>query len=315
MEFTADFTFDRCSMRTQVENRRQIGQSLEYSLHYDALSNTVVKQKHVSSGSDAPGMGVLLASPVNSGSSLLDPILSRLLSLCGYVSLGHGSLNNISRTAGVHRLLERVLPGFYHWGHYKWEEAKIIADRARLIWLCRDPRDALVSHYHTIRYASSGYRLWDGYRQYFEDSALDEHAGLERFVMGFDYANAHGSGECRMVQWQARQYGDWLQARESGECLLVRFEDIVGNMEGEVGRILNHLGIELPSEDIRQAILDSDPFSRGDLIRGKKRPGTFHRCGGGKYWSETFSPAMKQMVKNHQGGLLVGLGYEAGLDW
>ncbi len=89
----------------------------------------------------------------------------------------------------------------------------------------------------------------------------------------------------------------------------IRYEEIIGNEKETFARIFRHYGF--PRSWIRTGVDFADRLSLGNNSGNIKHV----RSGKIAQWKKAFSPLMKDIFKEHQGDLLIHLGYETGFDW
>jgi hypothetical protein len=95
----------------------------------------------------------------------------------------------------------------------------------------------------------------------------------------------------------------------------VKYEDLLQNIEGELGRLLEFLGADAGERTVRQCV-GAASFEKlaGGRRRGQEAP-DFFRKGVAGDWKSIFTEQDKRDFKAAAGDLLIELGYEEDDDW
>ena len=171
----------------------------------------------------------------------------------------------------------------------------------RAFYILRDPRDIIVSNYFSIRFSHPSIKEYID-RKRREMEGLSEHDGILRMID-------------ETAEFFSRIMHDWRQARMDG-LRVFRFEDVFGPEQPRfLGELFDHCGLSLPAADLAY-LAEQYSFSR---ISGRK-PGAenrrhHYRKGVSGDWRNYFSADHKRVFKERAGGLLIGLGYEADMNW
>jgi len=190
------------------------------------------------------------------------------------------------------------------------EEIAGIYPEARVIHILRDGRDAVVSAAHHSRNfgkARKGTRTPGDRRA---DPGELRLAGESIFA---------GNSLKRMAAEWSRRVGKTV---EDGPALLgesyaeVRYEDLLGRPEDEVGRILRLLGADDGEETVRRCV-EAASFERlsGGRERGEEDSSSFFRKGVAGDWRGFFTEEDRRIFKQEAGELLIDLGYEKDAGW
>ncbi len=196
------------------------------------------------------------------------------------------------------------------------KEIGTILPEAKVIHIIRDGRDVAVSVMHhtwnqaedqggTSRINPAQKAKREAYRG--DPQGLLEAGGI--FPDGWlgDYA----------ASWRARVAG----TAEEGPALLgenyaeVRYEDLLANPEGELGRLVGFLGADATQEVVGQSV-GAATFEK--LSGGRKRgeeEASFFRKGIAGDWKNVFTEKNKAEFKAAAGDLLVRMGYETDDNW
>jgi len=190
------------------------------------------------------------------------------------------------------------------------EEIAGIYPEARVIHIIRDGRDAVVSAAHHSRNfgkARKGTRTPGDRRA---DPGELRLAGESIFA---------GNSLKRMAAEWSRRVGKTV---EDGPALLgesyaeVRYEDLLGRPEDEVGRILRLLGADDGEETVRRCV-EAASFERlsGGRERGEEDSSSFFRKGVAGDWRGFFTEEDRRIFKQEAGELLIEIGYETDNNW
>jgi len=219
---------------------------------------------------------------------------------------------DVSKTlpeVGMHAPVPATLPGG---GRFIKTHEPYRSDYRRAVYLVRDIRDVLFSMYACdegfgwLDYLSHGQGM-DGY--------------LEEFLQG---------ETSRFGSWQGH-VSSFLDSpiAQSGDMLLIRYEDMRRDTEGTLQQILDFLGVQRDRSLIQQAIANNtldrmkakedtakqnpDQIKKGTLLRNhdKKRFVGSAPLGG---WREKLTPEQILMIDRYAGRELARLGYPTGKD-
>jgi len=199
------------------------------------------------------------------------------------------------------------------------EEIAAIYPEARVIHIIRDGRDVAVSAvHHTWNYAvDAGGHLTvspeelatrDAYRK-------DPQAFLASGKSIFD--------EGRLRRGFAKPWYELTtSAVRDGPALLkdnyteVRYEDLLGRPEEEVGRLLRFLGADASEEVLGRCVRSASFESRTrGRERGQEDSTAFLRKGVAGDWRNVFTERDKEIFKEVAGNLLIELRYEKDHNW
>lgn len=169
---------------------------------------------------------------------------------------------------------------------------------ARTVFLLRDLRDTLVSHFFSLRYShpviSENIR---NRREHLEQlDSLEE--GLlylmDQALVGF-----------------ARIQTSWW---DSG-VPRYRFEDLIDDPQGQFRRMAEDLGLACPAERLEQAVLDHSFQARSGRNPGDEDIGSHWRKGVAGDWRHYFTPRVARQFASRFGSVLVQTGYEVDDRW
>ena len=161
--------------------------------------------------------------------------------------------NNLHKLHISQNKFNSVIPAHLDYETYSFHKSKFVGLRSVLI--VRDPRDMLVSNIHYLK-KDKKHRLHNYFNGLsFKDSVMAVVDGLSKEEIGLECAS---KGVVEMYE----DYSAWVR---SNECLVVRFEDLVGvagggnsntqfavlsDMFDYVGLSVNNQGIKLVQEGL-----------------------------------------------------------------
>ncbi len=254
------------------------------------------------------GAGNLRAMPAvlgnampKSGSHLLIQVLEGLTEIGPFVNPGFPPVNRYedNRKLPAARVLAEIRamrPGDIRYGYLHAEEPWISAvtgpGRAAL-FVYRDPRDWVISQIFYATDMHAGHMLHAYYR-----SLPDMEARINAAIEGVDAAGVRAPS----VLERYSHYLGWL---EVPGVLCLKFEELIGNRELGIGKILDYLaafGFH-PALDRQAAI---EVLARGIAPR---KSGTFRKGKPGE-WREHFTRANLARFEAVAGELVRRLGYE-----
>lgn len=235
---------------------------------------------------------VLIASHGRSGSTLLRFILGEILS--GVPS----TFDTIQRTVpeiGLQGQAPPVVPGG---GRLIKTHEPYRREYKRAIYIVRDVRDAMLSFFA-------------------RETAVDViHTNLDNYVRPFMQGKMSHYGA-----WQAHVDG-WMNSplAQSGDLLVVRFEDMRKDLEGTVGRSLEFMGEQADPAVIQAAIRNNTlEKMRAKEDQAKKLPkvageeGRQVGKGAIEGWRHKLTERQLEIVEEFAGETLARLNYPSGL--
>ncbi len=249
------------------------------------------------------GTKVLINSLPKSGTFLLRRALSLLPSFVPRWSM-HGL---DAGEPNLNRKIKNIRRGQYASGHLYWSQVLIdllVTNDIRTIFIIRDLRDVAVSSACYLNDKNSHHRL----QSYFASLESDDER-LMAVILGAkqqlfsDCQDRKSLGEFGMA------FLPWL---EEPNCLVVRFEDLIGTAGGgndkkqreSLQTIINYLDIDISDEKIAQ--MAEKLFFRNSRTFRKGKIGD---------WQNWFNTKHKQVFKDVAGETLIKFGYENGYNW
>lgn len=241
-----------------------------------------------------------------SGSHLISQVLRGMVKLGPFVDTGFPSVNrdvanrNISDDEAL-KNIRRLKPGDIGYGKMACRSPfveELTKPGVATVIMYRDPRDLAVS---IIRYATEMH-LEHGLHEHFTRVLKTDEERLRFVIAGSDVPDVPYFS----MSTRYENYIGWLEQ----PVLAMRFEDLVGDKQTALGRILDFVADKgyTPSVTREQAL--------AVLLQAiqPKRSGTFRKGQPGE-WRSVFTPAIKTLFKDTTGDLLVRLGYEQDMDW
>ena len=170
----------------------------------------------------------------------------------------------------------------------------------RIIYVVRDPRDVVVSQFHFHR----------------KRKVIGDDYPLEKFVRRF----VDGETTPTYGSW-GENVGSWLAARCGRPgFLLVRYEDLVTQIEREMTRITDFLNIDAPPQRITQAIerssadqmrkLEKAAADKWSTTKETRQDIAFVRSAKSSEWRSNLPASSVEEIETAWGGLMGWLRYE-----
>lgn len=215
------------------------------------------------------------------------------------------SLDNTIPPVGRHRHAPSILPGGGRLiqTHQQWR-----GEYKKAIFLARDVRDVVLSDYAM-------------------DETLDltkclDIAKLDDYLLPWLKGKTQTPGA---GSWQ-EHLGSWLDSNlaGTGDLLVIKFEEMRGNTEEALLRMLEFLGIPVVCATVRQAILNNslERMRVKEDMSKKYNPKNWGRKAGEEHrfirkgavggWREKLTEAQVQLIEQHSGKGLERLGYAVG---
>jgi hypothetical protein len=169
----------------------------------------------------------------------------------------------------------------------------------RVIYIARDPRDVVISQYHYHRKCR---KIEDGYP-------------MEQFVERF-----LGGRTCPHGSW-GEHASTWLATRRNDpRFLLLRYEDMVSDIRGELAKIASFLGISASPELLSQAAerssadrmrkLEQAQSQLTRLTKDSRKDLSFVRAASSGSWKSSLTPEFAAQIELAWGTPMRYLGYE-----
>jgi hypothetical protein len=236
---------------------------------------------------------VLIASHGRSGSTLLRFILGEIL---GGVPSTFDTIQRVIPEIGLQGLATSIVPGG---GRLIKTHEPYRREYKRAIYIVRDVRDAMLSFFA-------------------RETAVDcIHTNLDGYVRPFMQGKMSHYGS-----WQAH-VDSWISSplAESGDLLVLRFEDMRKDLEGSVVRSLEFMGKQAEPAVIQAAIRNNTlERMRAKEDQAKKLPkvageeGRQVGKGAIEAWRDRLTPRQLEIVEEFAGETLARLNYPSGLS-
>ena len=236
---------------------------------------------------------VLLVSYPKSGSTWLRMLLAEALT-------GHeGDFDSIRSSVppiGHHGAAQALLPGSGRLirSHEILDPSYPISAQ-RVVYLLRDPRAVAVSFFHhSLRMGSYS-------------------GDLDSFCRDFVAGCIGDLGPWKCHVELALDRAEY----QEGRVLLVRYEDLVADTEGQLLRIVAFLGVDVPLATVRQAVEHNaaarmrEKEQQSTFLAGRGDPSeTLVRAGAAPGWRKEMSPAAQAFIDDDMGELVIRAGYQ-----
>lgn len=242
-----------------------------------------------------------------SGSHLIFQVLQGMTKIGAFVNPGfppvnRGEDNSKLAESMIFKNIQRLQAGDIAYGYIHAREpftSYLCSEGLATIFVYRDPRDMIVSH---IFYATQIHQNHGMHRFYTETlSSMDER--IRAAILGVKLPGS----ELSSIRAKYENYLAWL---EQPDVLCLRFEELIGNRNNAINRLLDYL--------VKRGFTESLPRERSIscLIAtiNPKKSGTFRKAKPGN-WREYFSPENVTLFKHVTGDLLQQLGYQENNDW
>jgi hypothetical protein len=193
-------------------------------------------------------------------------------------------------------------------GHLKYTEelSTLIENKGiKHIIIIRDPRDIVVSNVMYITYKDKNHRL----SNYFIHKLKTDDERITASILGISGEQIGDGVDSLGMLEHFKGYLAWLQDKN---CLLVKFEDLIGSkgggsdiLQGKVlDEIIDYLGIEVSTE--RKKYIMSSIFNPGSRTFVKGQIGE---------WKNTLTQSQVGLLKEQLGAFILDLGYEKSNNW
>lgn len=197
------------------------------------------------------------------------------------------------------------------------EEIARIYPQAKVIQIVRDGRDVAVSVMHFLWSRASDQEIG------IYDLEPEELRKRELYRQNPSAALAEGLFTQERLADLAKGWSNEVgEIVERGSAVLgdryteIRYENLLGQPEGEVGRLLGFLGADASEETVKKCV-EATGFEQ----LSERKPGqedstsVRFRKGIAGDWRNVFTEEDKRIFKEQAGDLLVKLGYEKDHDW
>ncbi len=107
----------------------------------------------------------------------------------------------------------------------------------------------------------------------------------------------------------------WADGRDPQYGMMIRYEDLLADAPGMMGRVFDHYEVGLSKEQVRR-ITDKHAFKTATgREAGQEDPNAFNRKGVAGDWVNHFTPQLKAKFKEIAGETLQRFGYVTDEDW
>ena len=170
----------------------------------------------------------------------------------------------------------------------------------RVIYIVRDPRDVAVSQYH-----------WE-----MKQKSVQDEYPIEQFVPRW----IEGIYWDRLANW-GDHVTSWLSTRQGrDEFVILRYEDLIANAQGELVKVATLLGIEPSKERLARAVelssadrmrkLESTQGDKWVQTRYTRQDKTFVRKAAPGDWRSVLAAQSVDEIEAAWGSIMTRLGYQ-----
>jgi len=165
----------------------------------------------------------------------------------------------------------------------------------------RDLRDTLISLYFSLKVSHKVL-----YERMADTRRMLEEEENETAFINLIHKNLKRS---------ARIQNSWLSAWQTGEVLLVKYEDLVVDEQKGFLRIAEHCELDVPAAALHEIVLHNSFTSISGRKPGEEDVTSHYRKGVIGDWKNHFTDRIKTEFKEQFGQLLITTGYEKDLNW
>jgi lipopolysaccharide transport system ATP-binding protein len=183
--------------------------------------------------------------------------------------------------------------------HYNFE---VLKQPAKVFVVIRDLRDALVSLYFSLKVSHPliSENVAEGHRKLNEMKTEED--GLLYIIDERGKASAN-------IQ------SSWLPARQSGDVLFLRYEDLIANEQQEFSKIIEYCQINISAKKLTEIVNNNSFNKRAGRNPGDEDVSSHFRKGVSGDWKNHFTDRIKTEFKQKFGQLLIDTGYEKDMNW
>lgn len=269
---------------------------LETQRHFPEIP---LAQQPILFGNSFPKSGTHLLTQILAGFARLGPAVESGLPP---VLTFEGESGQPRPLAAILADLKRLRPGDIAYGHlHAGAEVQQALCRPGVapFFIYRDPRDVVVSHVFYVTDINNRHAHHD----FYVNELADFDARLRVSILGrpeveFPFPD---------IRARFEPYLPWL---ERPEVLAIRYEDLLHDLQGGLGRTFDHVAKRGFTSSLQRE--EAIPLL-AQAVRPEQSP-TF-RSGKSGGWVQHFTDAHKTLFKDVTGDLLQRLGYEQNQNW
>jgi hypothetical protein len=185
--------------------------------------------------------------------------------------------------------------------------AELPADRFKIIYVVRDPRDVAISAAHHFRVNLVSAR-WAANKVM---AALNSRLRVPYTVSRNRMVKAVLYGDPSVSHWLGLPWRDHYREFRQSDCLVVKYESLLEDPLAQCGQIISYLGISKSNQGIADAI-SNQSFEKKKIhfkSQGLASEYAFLRRGSHGYWRSELSRRQKQLFVEAVGEELRALSY------
>jgi hypothetical protein len=182
------------------------------------------------------------------------------------------------------------VPGLYL--SYQSYEEIVKPVKYKTLYVCRDPRDLIVSWYYSMKYSHGLMGKVFKHRKNLQKMSEEN---------GISYCIKHFQLKLSFIK-------DWFLNCDDTNVIFLRLEDLVKNPVGGFSHIFNECNIDISKKDLEQVMQN---YTKEKMRERENRDKEMsHYRNNGKTWEELFTKEHLKLFNNLNGNIIDLLGYE-----
>lgn len=262
-----------------------------------AFSNSLQTMASATTRTSPPPVRLFHLTFYKAGSQWLRDVLidPRIVEFAGHTLAATGIDLQASHWPAL--AIGQVASPLYSTGTGEWQLMAAEDDRAFVV--IRDPRDIVVSLVYSVSLSHAPTPI----------TLL-----LREPIAAASHRNKLQIGMFLLAQW-SEYLRSWRRAKEFDNVLLSRYESLVEDLPGELGRLSAFLQWGIPPAILETVAADHAFVKRSGRQPGDENPFSHRRKGIAGDWRNHFNRETARLFEDAFPGLLSDLGYEASNSW